>query len=301
MATAREIRRRIRSVRNISKVTGALEAVSASHVRRAQKQALATRAYAEAALAILRDIALHEKGEVRHPLLDTRPTIKTISLILISSDRGLAGAYNTNIVRAAYDFEKNHEAPVVYITVGRKGRDRTIRRGAKVAAEFSNLPASPSILDITPIARTAIDDFLTQRVDEVYLVYTRFVNLLRQEPHVERLLPLRPIEPISGHDSPAGDGQGGPSSIYTYEPDAEAVLNEILPRFTELQLFQAVLEAQASEHAARMVAMRNATENASALADDLTLVYNKARQLAITSEILDIVGGAEALAQSTAK
>jgi F-type H+-transporting ATPase subunit gamma len=293
MATAREIRRRIRSVKNIAKVTGALEAVSASRVRQAEAQVTATRAYANAALEILRDIAARSKGELGHPLLEERSEIKNIYIVMLSGDRGLAGPYNTNIVRETLDFEKTRTVPVKYITVGRKGRDLMLRRGADIIAEFSDLPAAPSILDITPITRTAVDDFLNGTVDEVYLAYTDFVNLLTQTPHIRRLLPLSP-EQEEQPDEPTG-----PQPVYEFEPNADTILEEILPRFTELVLFQSVLESLASEHAARMVAMRNATENANDLVGDLTLSYNKARQLAITNEMLDIVGGAEALAQAS--
>lgn len=296
MATALEIRSQIKSVKNIAKVTGALETVSASRVRRAQSQALATRPYATAAMEILHDIASAQSGEMKHPLLDTRETVSNVCIVLITSDRGLAGPYNGNVVRAAYELEKKQTVPVRYITIGKKGRDLVLRRGGQIVAEFSDLPAAPSILDIRPIVRTAVDDFLNGAVDEVYLAYTQFVNMLRQEPVVERWLPLQPaFEHIAAGKQAA---RSGPAAVYTFEPDPASVLSEILPRFTELQLYHAMLEALASEHSARMVAMRNATDNANALADDLTLQYNKARQLAITSEILDIVGGAEALSQS---
>jgi F-type H+-transporting ATPase subunit gamma len=293
MASARDIQRRIRSVKNIAKVTGALETVAASRVRRAQAQALATRAYARAALAILADIGQRSGGVIAHPLLQEREEVKNIAVVLLTSDRGLAGPYNTNVVREAIDFEKSLTVPVQYITIGKKGRDLMMRRGTRIIAEFTDLPAQPSILDITAITRTVVDDFLKGNVDEVYIAYTDFVNTLRQEPHVLRLLPLKPNENES-----AGAPNEGPTAVYEFEPNAEAILDEILPRFTELVLYQSLLEALASEHSARMVAMRNATDNANALVDDLTLSYNKARQLAITSEMLDIVGGAEALAQS---
>ena len=296
MATALEIRTQIKSVKNIAKVTGALETVSASRVRRAQSQALATRPYANAAMEILHDIASAQSGEMSHPLLDTRTAVKNVCIVMITSDRGLAGPYNGNVVRAAYEMEKKQTVPVRYIAVGKKGRDMVLRRGGQLIAEFSDLPATPTILDIRPIVRTAVDDFLNGAVDEVYLAYTKFVNMLRQEALVERWLPL---QPIFEHLAPGRQSApSGPAAVYTFEPDPAAVLNEILPRFTELQLYHALLEALASEHSARMVAMRSATDNANALADDLTLQYNKARQLAITNEILDIVGGAEALAQS---
>jgi F-type H+-transporting ATPase subunit gamma len=297
MATPREIRSRIRSVKNIAKVTGALQTVAASRVKRAQNQALATREYAEAALEIMHEIARHQKGDVSHPYLDKRPVVRNIAIVLITGDRGLAGPYNANMVRAAIDFEKQQSVPVQYVTIGRKGRDLMLRRGANVIAEFTDLPSAPTILDISMIARVVVDDFLSQQVDEVFLAYTRYINMLHQEPHIEQLLPLQPLQVEKPTASPEEE-QTLPSAIYTYEPDPDAILSQILPRFTELQVYQALLEGLASEHSARAVAMRNATENANALVDDLTLSYNKARQLAITSEILDIVGGAEALSQS---
>ncbi len=293
MPSLREIRRRIRSVKNIAKVTSALQTVAASRVRKAQAQALATRAYARAALEILEDIAAHTKGEASHPLLAEHEEIRNVSVVLITADRGLAGPYNTNVVREALDFEQRKGLPIQYITVGKKGRDLMLRRGAKIVGEFSDLPATPSILDITPITRAAVDDFLNGLVDEVYIIYTEYINTMRQQPKPLRLLPLKPHE--TARD---GAAQRGPEAVYEFEPNAEAILEEILPRFTELVLYQCLLEALASEHSARMVAMRNATENANALVEDLTLSYNKARQLAITNEMLDIVGGAEALAQT---
>ena len=168
------------------------------------------------------------------------------------------------------------------------------RRGAQIIAEFTDVPASPGILDITPITRTVVDDFLGGNVDKVYVVYTGFVNTLRQEPAIQQLLPVQP-QPKEDDEVESGSHLG---AVYLFEPSPEAILDEILPRFVELVFFQAMLESLASEHSARMMAMRSATENANALVDTLTLSYNKARQLAITSEILDIVGGAEALAQS---
>ena len=294
MATAREIRRRIRSVKNISKVTGALEAVSASRVQKAQAQTFASRAYARAARDIMDDIARHLDGAITHPLLHTRAEVKHVGVVLVTSDRGLAGPYNTNVIRQAIDFEKSQQAPVSYITVGRKGRDQMARRGAQIIAEFTDVPASPGILDITPITRTVVDDFLGGNVDKVYVVYTGFVNTLRQEPAIQQLLPVQP-QPKEDDEVESGSHLG---AVYLFEPNPEAILDEILPRFVELVFFQAMLESLASEHSARMMAMRSATENANALVDTLTLSYNKARQLAITSEILDIVGGAEALAQS---
>jgi F-type H+-transporting ATPase subunit gamma len=298
MASAREIRNRIRSVKNITQITRALEATSASKVRRAQARVLASRAYAEKAWEILLNVQKSaQKGTPLHPLLTPRTGIKKIKIILITGDRGLAGAYNTNMLRVARRFAERLGAPTEYITVGRKGRDSLIRVREDVVAEFPN-GDNPTLMDISPIARLAIDQFLAGEVDEVFVAYTDFINTLTQAPTVLRLLPLMPYET---EDQVMADMvKDAPTvsdtvSDYEYEPNANAILDEIVPRFTTLQLYQAVLEAQASEHSARMVAMRNASDNAAALTVDLTLQYNKARQAAITAEILDIVGGAEAL------
>jgi F-type H+-transporting ATPase subunit gamma len=298
MATAREIKRRIGSVKNIAQVTGALEAVSASKVRKSQERALGTRAYAAAAFQIMTHLGEQVGKGIQHPLLEPRRQVKELAVVLITSDRGLAGPYNSNIVRQAIDFERQRDLPTRYVTVGRKGRDLLVRRGSHIAAEFTGLPDTPDIAETTPVARVFMDDFLSGAVDEVHLAYTDFVNTLSQIPTIRRILPLQASETgLEQVEHAYEERPAGTRGSYIFEPGPEAILAEILPRFTELQLYQAILEAQASEHSARMVAMRNATENANALVDDLTLTYNKARQLSITSEMLDIVGGAEALAQ----
>ena len=303
MPTAREMRLRIRSVKNIAQVTRALEAVSASKVRKAQQAVMATRAYAGKAYDILQDLAGQPGSPAQlHPLLTARPEVKAIDLVLITGDRGLCGAYNSNIVRTAMMFARAQTAPVRYVTVGRKGRDLVFRRRGQIVAEFTNLPAAPGALDIAPIARTAIDDFLNGTADEVYLAYTDFVNTLKQEPTVKKLLPFTAATLSRGGLSDRLDGHVTPKSMpFIYEPNAAELLNVIVPRFAQLQILQAVLESLASEHSAHMVAMRNATDNAEDLIGNLTLDYNKARQLAITSDLLDIVGGAEALAKSIQK
>ncbi len=302
MATAREIKKRIRSIKNISQITRALEAVSASRVRRAQARVLASRAFAEKAWEILLNIQNMSTGGVPlHPLLTAREDVKQVMVVLITSDRGLAGAYNANIIRMAQRFAMRLNKPVRYVTVGRKGRDSLVRVGANVVAEFSYLPAEPKMADISPIARLAIDEFLSGTVDDVFIAYTDFINTLTQRPTVLRWLPLMPYrteDRVMAEFVKDVPMVSDTRSDYEYEPDASAILEEIVPRFTELQLYQALLESQASEHSARMVAMRNASDNAVQLTADLTLEYNKARQAAITSEILDIVGGASALQQS---
>jgi F-type H+-transporting ATPase subunit gamma len=305
MASAREIRRRIKSVKNIAQVTRALQAVSASKVRRAQEAVLATRAYAELAWEVLSDLSRQVgANEKLHPLFELRP-VKTAGVVMLSGDRGLCGAFNYNVVRTTVDFCRRYAAqtPVRLITVGKKGRELMWRRRFNIVHEFSGLPAAPRLADVTPIARAAMDGFRSGEFDVVYLSFTDFVNTMVQKPVVKRLLPLRPTELESQAMAEYVEGarMGRMAATdYIYEPSPEAILDVIVPRFTELQVFQAVLESLASEHSARMVAMQNATENAGQLAGELTLRYNKARQQSITSELLDIAGGAEALAQARA-
>ncbi len=299
METLQEIRRRIRSVRNLSQVTRALEAVSASKVQKAQAAVLATRPYAHRAWEVIVNLSGLPGGSL-HPLLTYREPIRSVLIILFTSDRGLCGAYNHNIIRTALDYANKLPVPVRYIAVGRRGRDTLWRMRADLVAEFHGLPAVPSFLDTSPIARAAIEEFLEGRVDEIFLAYTDFINLLRQRPVIRRLLPLRPSELDSQAVSEyVVDMEPVGVVDYIYEPGPDAVLNAILPRFTELQVYQAALEASASEHAARRMAMRNATDNAEELLRDLTLMRNKARQQAITRELLDIAGGSEALQQAT--
>ena len=300
MPPLREVKNRIKSVKNISQITRALEAVSASRVRKAQARTLASRAFAEKAWEILLNVQNAISGAAPHPLLLERENVRRVMVVVVTSDRGLAGSYNTNVLRAADRYARRSGVEVEYITIGRKGRDSLLRTGANIVAEFSDFPAEPTLRDISPIARLATDAFLSGEVDEVLIAYTDFVNMLAQRPIILGWLPLTPgssAERVAQEyvkDVPQVSSTGN----YEYEPSAAAVLEEIVPRFTELQLYQAVLESVASEHAARMAAMRNATDNASQLVQDLTLEYNKARQAAITSEILDIVGGANALQQA---
>jgi F-type H+-transporting ATPase subunit gamma len=302
MANAREVELRIRSVKNIAQVTRALQAVSASRVRKAMEAVEGTRPYASKAWQVLTHIAGQPGRNSLHPLLTERAEVRNIIVVLLSGDRGLAGPYNTNVLRFEQDNFENREANVSYVAVGRKGAELLHRRGAKVIAQFSDLPPEPSFSDLSPVGRIVVEEFLEENVDEVYLVYTDFVNMGKQIPTMKKLLPLE-YDSAEGLVTPRfGESSGGPAAAYTYEPGQVEILDEIVPRFTSLQIFQAVLESFASEHAARMVAMKNATDNASDLAGALTLEYNKVRQQSVTNEMLDIAGGAEALAQaSTAK
>lgn len=303
MATERELNKRIRSIGNISQVTSALAAVSAAKATKAQQQVVATRDYAGKAFEILINLASQPgvEGSNTHPLLITQSEIKNSALILITADRGLAGAYNTNIVIRAEQFLEAITTPVKIIAVGRKGRDLMIRRGYNVTASFDGIPDGTAFLDVVAIARLAINEYLVGEVDDVFIAYTDFISLSNRVPRVKQLLPLKPLDleamAVSEYVEDV-DVHGVAERIYDYEPQPSVLLNSIVPRFTELQVYQSILEAKASEHSARMVAMNNATDNAAELIDLLILERNKARQSSITSEILDIVGGAEALASS---
>lgn len=304
MAADREIKRRIRSVKNIAKVTRAMEAVSASKMRKAQAQVEATRPYAQKAWEVLTFLARLRQSRVDlQPLLQVRP-VERVSVLLITADRGLAGGLNTNVILHAWHSMRSWEdegKAVSVVTAGRKGRDWMIRYGPPLRATFINVGDRPTsefitvqqpaggadMASVAPIARVVIEDFINQESDAVYVAYTDFVNVLRQQPTVRRILPIEPGEPAAPM-----------AADYIFEPDAQTVLGQVLYNFTELQILQALYESIASEHAARMVAMRNATDAASELIADLTLSYNKARQEKITKELLDIAAGANALEQA---
>ncbi len=288
MASTREIRRRIRSVTNIAQVTKAMEAVSAAKMRKAQQQVLATRPYAAQAQEVLSYIARLPNVESNelNPLIQSRP-IKRSGVLLVTGDRGLAGGFNANVLRRLAAFMRERRqmgAEVEVVTVGRKGREWLLRYDPHIRAEFSGIPDSPTSADIGPITRVLVDDYTQGYFDEVQIIYTEFVNTIQQTPRVKQLLPIIPAEP-SVTMAPE----------YIFEPSPEAVLNQVLYGFTEVQILQAIFESLASEHSARMVAMRNATDAANELIDSLTLTYNKARQESITSELMDIIGGSVAL------
>ncbi len=288
MATARDIQRRIQSVRNIGKVTKAMEAVSASKMRRAQAAALASRAYAAKAAEVMMYLrAQPGTGTKVHPLLQDNPSGRP-GVLLITPDRGLTGGLVLNVIRFAIRQSRaSFGRDCRWISVGKKGHDFLARHGEDLVASFTDLPDEPSVLDITPISRLIIDGFLGDEFSSVYLVYAQFVSVVAQRPVMVELLPITVTE--DAEDLPAE---------FAFEPSPEAVLSEVLPRLVQLEIYQAVHEAQASEQSARMVAMRHATDAAGELVDELTLSFNKVRQADITAEILDIAGGAEALRKS---
>jgi F-type H+-transporting ATPase subunit gamma len=289
------MRLRIRSIKNIAQVTRALEAVSASKVRRAIQAVTATRPYAEKAWKVLVHLARQPGHTSLHPLLKEPASVDRVLVILITSDRGLAGPYNINIVRHALEHFIDVPYSVRYVGVGRKGRDMLMRRRREVIAEFSGLPAAPSFADVSAIGHLAIDEFLSGESDEVYLAYTDFHNMVSQVPILKKLLPLK-VDPQTQAEKEK-QARASSQAVFTYEPDQTEILDQIITRFTEIQVYQAILTSIASEHAARMVAMRNATDNAKELTGILQLEYNKARQQTITSEMIDITSGAEALSK----
>ncbi len=283
MPSTREIRRRIRSVSSIGQITKAMEMVSASKMRRAQAMAVATRPYSDRITDVLAALAAQlSDGASLHPLLAGRPK-RAIALVLITPDRGLTGGLDGNVLRFTANLIREQNVPVRLVTVGRRGRDWMVRRGQHVIAEFTQLGDRPSMSDTTPISQLLVDGYLAEEFDEVDLVYARFQNTLIQRPTHFRLLPVQPAAGVSGR-----------SAEFIYEPSPAAVLDHLLPRYIDMLVYHAALEAAASEHSARMVAMRNATENAHEVVNELTLRYNKARQESITKELLEIASGAQA-------
>ncbi len=291
MATIREIRRRIRSVQNTAKITNALQLVAASKMRRAQERALAARPYAERMRDVLGHLAFltdtdGDPDAALHPLLQQRE-IRETALILITPDRGLCGGLISNLQRHAGEIALGPErrGELSMIPVGRKGRDYFTRFRVPFRGEFTQLGDYPSLAETRPISRIAIDDYMSGAIDQVVVVFSSFVSTIVQRPTTVQVLPVQ---------APQAEEQAREVE-YIFEPSPRDVLAELLPRYVEMQIYQAVLEAAASEQSARMVAMRSATDAAEEMVQDLTLEYNKARQAAITSELLDIVGGVEAL------
>jgi F-type H+-transporting ATPase subunit gamma len=272
-------------VTSIAKVTKAMELVAASKMRRSQVRALAARPYADKLREILGDLAKQSGDEEqKHPFLVERPVERNLILFL-GPNRGLAGGLPGNMARRAASFALEQEAPVSFVTVGKKARDFVVRASQPLVADFS-LPDYPEMLDTLPINRIVTDEYLNGNVDRVFLLWPRFVNTAVQTPTVRQLLPIEPEELTDITEEDVD---------YIYEPSAEGVFGELLPRYIEMTIYAAILENEASELSARMVAMRNATDAANEMIDTLTLIYNKARQEQITKELLDIVGGVEAM------
>jgi F-type H+-transporting ATPase subunit gamma len=291
MASTREIRRRIQAVKNVAQITRAVQMVASSKMRRAQQRVLAARPYSEQLAKLLSRLSKQAEGQEDLPLMRSRE-VRSAAIIVITPDRGLAGALSSNVnrraVQLAIELRREHGADLAisFIAVGRKGRDFLTRTRQKLLAEFTRLGDQPQQVDVRAIARTVTDAYLDEEVDLVYLVYPRFVSTVLQTPTVNQLLPVRP---------PVEERESGPAPQYIFEPDATTILGELLSRYLETLIYQPLLETVASFYSAQMVAMRNATDNATELQADLTLTYNKARQAAITNQILEIVAGSGTL------
>lgn len=283
MPSLRDLRRRIRSVQNTQKITKAMELVAAARMRRALDRVLAARPYSDEITAIMGEL-MKRNPEYKHPFLERREVRRRI-LILVTADRGLVGALNGNNTRLAVREMNAAGVPVDVITMGRKGREVMRRLHKNLIADRSDLGARPGLNDVLPAARVAMDQYTSGDADQIDIVYARYVSAGRQEPTLRRLIPVEPPEEDLGH----------PVADFEYEPEAKDVLDALLPRYVEALVYQAELENVASEQAAKMVAMRNASDNASDLITDLTLTANNVRQSQITTELMEIVSGAAAL------
>ena len=291
MAGVRDIRRRIRSVKNTQQITGAMEMVAAAKLRRAQEKAVLARPYADKIGDVVQHL-IKAEGIPEHPLTLSRP-VKTVCFLVMNADRGLCGAYNTNILRRAVQSTRDipEGAEVTLVTVGRKARDFFRKRGYNVLGEYINLGDNPDFVQAREIAQFVVNLFAEEAVDEVRIVYAEFVTTLQQIPRARKLLPFD----VGENEKPEGE-KFLLRTDYIYEPnDVDMLMDAVLPKFIEAQVYRAMLEGKASEQGARMTAMGAATENAKEMIGNLTLTMNKARQAAITKELLEIVGGAEAL------
>jgi F-type H+-transporting ATPase subunit gamma len=280
VASQRDLRRRIIASKNIRQITRAMQFVAASKLRRAQESTLAARPYSDLLDEILADLAYVLGGD-EHPLLSRRAEGKRL-IVLMTSDRGMAGPLNTNVVRFASKEIIEHAGDLEVVSVGRKGRDAMRRSRVPVIAHFSGLGDRPQFDDILPLARLISDEYVCGTYNQVDVVFTRFVSTLVQRADMVQLLPIKPTT----------DTHGVPGSQFIFEPEPERVLDELLPRYLGTRLYQTALESTASFFSSQMVAMKNATENADELIEDYTLKYNKARQANITRELIEIASGA---------
>ncbi|GGH32757.1 ATP synthase F1 subunit gamma [Paenibacillus segetis] len=279
----REIKRQIKSIQNTRQITKAMEMVASAKLRKAQEKAQASRPYVEKLREVVSSIAAGSDG-VSHPMMVSRP-VKRTAYIVITSDGGLVGGYNTNVLRKVMDeLNSRHSSKSEYglFVIGRKGRDYFSRRDLPIVSEITELSDTPKFADIKSLAYAAVQGFEEEKYDEVYICYSKFINAISQVPTVERLLPFDRVD------------QHGVTATYEYEPSPEGVLEVLLPKYAETLIFGALLEGKASELGAKMTAMGSATKNATTMIGELTLTYNRARQAAITQEITEIVAGANA-------
>ncbi len=314
----REIKKRIKSIQSTRKITKAMEMVAAAKMRKAINNVLATRTYSAMAWDMLRRLSkfyhLHP-----HPLLEERDEIKKIGLILITSNRGLSGNFNANVINLAADYIAFHKEKIEIeadlVLMGRKGAEAMMKFGHTVVAEFDKVDVTTRVHEVRPLAKLIIDEYLNGTYDKISIIYTDFISTIKQEPRVRQLLPISEEDAYLGHikgeedieltgpkyDNGNGNGNNGNGNGkdvyggYIFEPSAQEVLDNLLPRLIEMQIYQAVLESDASEHSSRMITMKNATDAAGDMIYDLTLSYNQARQSAITQEIAEIAAAKSAL------
>jgi len=293
MASLKEVKDKIASVRKTKQITRAMNMVASAKLRKAQGRIEKFRPYAEKYYEILSDLSQGVDSSA-HPLLEQREEINNIAVVLMTSERGLCGAFNSNLVQKATKFADSRAESgqnVKFYCVGKKGSKDIAKSSYELVSDHSDVMENFDFSLANQIGSEIIHAYNQQEVDEVHLVYGRFINMIKQEP---RRLQILPVSQEDGEEQ-SGEEQAGTKAEYTYEPSVEGILDELLPRFIKVQLYRGLLETSASEHAARMTAMDNATRNCDDMISNLTLSYNKARQAAITSELLDIVGGAEAL------
>jgi len=284
MASLRDIRRRIKGVRNIRQVTRAMNMIAAARLRRAQAKAESARPYAERLAEILQDVVASSGGAARHPLMEKR-TPRRVALVVVTSDRGLCGPFNAGIIREALRFIREQSLPVDVITVGRKGREQLQRFGANITQHFPQPSREVRLEEIGAIGKQIVTDYGAGRYDRVHLAYARFISVLKSQPNIVQLLPL----------APAAAADKTAKAAYEFEPGAAELLNTLLPQYVEVLVYGALVESLASEQAARMVAMKAATDSATDMIDGLTRQYNTARQASITKQLLEVVSGADAL------
>lgn len=279
----RELRLKIRSIENLKKITRAMQMVSASKLKKTQARLMQIRPYADKISDLLAGLAANV-GEIRHPLFDRRPEVKAVAVVVMTADKGLCGTFNTNLIEHANRFIRETGKPAKILAIGRKAADYFTRRGADVLARHLNLPTDVPFTTLQEITRTLLAEHAAGRVDEIHIEFTTYVNAMTFRPTRVRFVP---VETRKVEGKPLGD--------YIFEPAPKEILAKLIPRYLETSLHRMLLESMSSEHSARMNAMRNATDNATELIDSLTLVRNKVRQANITRELLDIVGGAEAI------
>ena len=286
MASLRDIRRRIKGVKNIRQVTRAMNMIAAARLRRAQGKAESARPYADRIAVILQDVVGSSGGAARRPLMANRP-VKRIALVLVTSDRGLCGAFNAGIIREAQRFYQEQSVPVDLITIGRKGREHFQRLEANIVQQFPQPSRDVRLEEIGAVAKLVTTEYGAGKYDQVFLAYAKFISVLKSQPAVVQLLPL--VQP-----APSNQQQ---RAAYEFEPNAEELLNTLLPQYVEVLIYRSLVESLASEQAARMIAMKSATDSASDMITGLTRQYNNARQASITSQLLEVVSGADALAK----